>query len=139
MATKTSRPTENRAQRRERPSVTGGDDIIGVSNKDPNYVYRVFNDKGSRIAQKQRQGWEPVATGDVHVNTTNAVKPGEVASMVVDNQTGMEGVVMRIPKEYYEEDQKAKQDFVDERETALRNQSKKQGNYGKVSIEEDRV
>lgn len=135
---KANRPTEDRTTRRKRPPINGRGDVLtltNISDEDrENYVYRIFNDKGTRIAQHKEYGWETVDTGDVTIGTRNDVKAGSVASVTVDSSNGTQGIVMRIPKDWYEEDQKAKQDAIDEVEKQITGQSDKDGSYGKIDI-----
>ena len=72
---------------------------------DPNFVYRVFNDQWARepgrIQRAQAAGYEVVE--------------GQEAITVGTNEDGsaIKGVLMRIPKEWYQEDQKVKQKEID--------------------------
>jgi hypothetical protein len=74
--------------------------------EDPNFVYRVFNDgwtrEPNRILRAKAAGYEVVNDyGDIAVGTN-------------EGGTVIKGVLMRIPKELYEEDQKLKQDKNDQ-------------------------
>ena len=134
---KTDRPdSENRTkERRTRPPVNGKGDVLNVVGKDPDYNYRIFNDKGTRIAQYQEYGWEVASSDEVTIGTRNAVQAGTRASVTVDSSDGTQGVVMRIRKDWHEEDQAAKQQLVDDKESGITNSKNENGNYGKVSIE----
>jgi len=70
------------------------------------YVYRVFNDnwrkEPGRIQRAKMAGYEMVA----HERSGEAVGTNEDGSEIT-------GVLMRIPKEVYEEDQAAKQREID--------------------------
>lgn len=133
---KTNRPNDDRTvTRKKRPPVNGRGDVLTLSGMDDDYQYRVFNDKGTRIAQHREYGWEPVSVDDVTIGTRNAIHAGEAATVTVDSRDGTQGVVMRIRKDWYDEDQKAKQDAIAETEKQITGESDKDGNYGKVSIE----
>lgn len=138
---KLNRPSTDRTKtRKKRPPINGRGDVLSleVNDKDKEeYQYRVFNDKGTRVAQYQQYGWELCSTDDVTIGTRNTVKAGNVASVTVDSSDGTQGVVMRIRKDWYEEDQKAKADAIDKTESLITGESEKDGNYGKVSIETD--
>lgn len=85
---------------------------LDVKDKDPNYAYRVFNDVGGRIERAKAAWWEPVND-----------EQGQVDRRVVgkdSNGKPIYGQVMRIKKELFEEDQKAKQAPIDEMEEQLR-------------------
>lgn len=132
--TTTKRPDkDNRAERTRRPPVNGKGDILKVEGKDPNRVYRIFNDTGTRLQQQVEYGWDIVSSEEVKIGTRSDVGAGTRASITVDRTEGTQGVVMSIPKEWYEEDQRAKQDKIDEKESQLFKQDETQGNYGKVS------
>ena len=140
MPSKTNRPgTDRTKQRRKRPPVNGRGDVLTLSynNEDDaeEYIYRIFNDKGTRIAQHKQYGWEPVTADDVTIGTRNEVGAGDIASVTVDSRDGTQGVVMRIPKDWYNEDQVAKQQKIDDTEKQITGESENDGNYGKVSIE----
>ena len=136
---KTNRPDTDRTKtRKKRPPINGRGDVLTleVSDKDKEeYVYRVFNDKGTRIAQHKQYGWEPCSTDDVTIGTRNTVGAGDIASVTVDSSDGTQGIVMRIRKDWYDEDQKAKQDAIAKTEEQITGESETDGNYGKVSIE----
>lgn len=137
---KTNRPsTDRKKQTRKRPPINGRGDVLTLSHEDKadaeDYVYRTFNDKGTRIAQHQQYGWEVCTKDQVTIGTRNTVKAGDIASVTVDTTDGTQGIVMRIRKDWYEEDQKAKQDAIAKTEEQITGESEKDGNYGKVSIE----
>ena len=135
MTTKTNRPSENRTQRKAKPPINGRGDVLTLSNLDPNYQYRVFNDKGTRIAAHKNYGWEVVSSNEVTIGTRNPVSAGDVASVTVDSSEGTQGVVMRIHKDWYDEDQVAKQTAITETEQLITKSGNEDGNYGKVSID----
>ena len=133
---KTNRPDlDRKTQIRKRPPINGRGDVLTLSDLDSEYMYRVFNDKGTRIAQHKDYGWETVSADDVTIGTRNAVHAGGIATVTVDSSDGTKGVVMRIRKDWYDEDQKAKQDAIAKTEEQIVGESNNDGNYGKVSIE----
>jgi hypothetical protein len=73
------------------------------------YQRRVFNDVDGRIAEFQGYGWEPVkvAAEASELSAGDASKLGSVVRKPVGG--GVEGVLMEIPKEWFEEDQAAKE------------------------------
>lgn len=94
--------------------------VLDVDNKDPNFEYRVVNELPGRVEKFIKAGWEPVS-GDVSTSDASRVQDasqlGSVTRRVVNKSSRAEvqtAVLMRIPKEYYEEDQKEKQRKVDE-------------------------
>lgn len=112
-------------------------------DKNPDYVYRVFNDKDGRILQAEGAWWE-VVKGDIPLGdyrVTDASQKGTVVSKPVGG--GVDGVLMRIKKEYYEEDQAEKQKKIDEVEAEMRrrdldhttkNNPNARGEYGSVDF-----
>lgn len=108
---------------------------LAVKNKDPNYVYRIVNDVDDRVAIFQEAGYEVVTSGNETIGDSRvsvASQEGSVKSKPVGN--GIRGVLMRIRKEYYEEDQLAKQRLISEREAGLR-PDKADGQYGEIRRE----
>lgn len=98
---------------------------ISFSNLDPDYVYRVVNDKDGRIDKLQGFGYEFVESdeqiGDYRV--AEGSKLGKAVSKPVGN--GVNGYLMRIKKEFYDEDQAAKAKRVDASEAALKPRKEK--------------
>lgn len=103
---------------------------LSLNERDPDYVYRVFNDVDDRIQLAEADGYEVVQSeqqlGDPKAGS--ATKLGSAVTKPVGN--GMTGVLMRIRKEDYEEAQKIKAAYVDRSEEAL-DKSKQPGHYGK--------
>lgn len=85
--------------------------------KEDGYHYHWFNDIPGRLEQAGQAGYEFVGgtpTGEAGDTNTDI---GSRTSTVVDRAEGTRAYLMRIPKEYYDEDQAAKQavnDRVDE-------------------------
>lgn len=90
---------------------------------DENFVYRIVNHDDSkyadRIATMQSRGYTLCNNGEEigDPNGTEAGSIGSAASKSVGN--GVKGVLMRIPREYYEEDKAAKQADVDRSEEGM--------------------
>ena len=104
-------------------------------NTDPDYSYRLFNDKDGRLQRALEGGWELVESeaniGDPMVG--KAKKLGKHVSMPVGNDTM--GYLMRIKKEWYEDDQKEKQKLVDATESAMK-PNKARNEYGEGLVTE---
>lgn len=119
-----------RAQRKP----VSGRHVLTVQGKDPNYEYRIVNDDEDRIARFQEGGYElvpddAVTVGDKRVGSTSS--EGSVKQFSVGG--GKKGFLMRIRKDWYDEDQKAKQDFVDQQEQTTK-QKATSGTYGSLEI-----
>lgn len=105
---------------------------LAVRDQDPNYHYRIVNDIEDRIEQFKEQGYEPVnagPVGDKRVDTSTGL--GSVPTFSVGQ--GTKAVVMRIKKEWYAEDQEAKDARVNATEETMRQDAKKAADYGSFS------
>lgn len=95
-----------------------------VKHKNPNFVDRWFNDDHGRLQAAQQAGYEFVEDEDVKAERagTNAESDARVSIHAGTRRDGspMNAYLMRIPKEYYDEDQAAKQAVVDETDKAIR-------------------
>jgi hypothetical protein len=113
-----------------------GRNRLTVQGKDPNYVYRIVNDEEGRIARFQEGGYElledeAVKVGDKRANQTSS--EGTVKQLSVGG--GKKAYVMRIRRDWYEEDQKAKQAQVDALEATTKKKAL-DGRYGTLTIGE---
>ncbi len=110
----------------------GPQSILG--EKDPNYVYRFVNDTGSRVANFQSAGYEFVEDKDLVVGDSRVFDPSDVGSAKrVTSNDGTTSYLMRIKKEYYEEDQAAKAALINETEQAMKRDAS-QGMYGSIKV-----
>jgi hypothetical protein len=106
--------------------------VLTVKGKDPNYVYRVVNDVDDRVEAFIEGGYEVVKARDVKVGDKRVDKPSEEGSIKrISVGGGGKGVVMRIPKDWYEEDQAAKQKFIADTEATMKADALN-GYYGKI-------
>ena len=128
----TSRTPQKRVVRKPL-SAQGPLNISG--EKDPNFHYRFVNDTGSRVYNYQQAGYEIVTDGDITVGDSRVSDASDLGShrRVVGDQ-GTTSVLMRIPKEYYEEDQAKKNALLDEQDQAMKQQATKDLDYGKIQI-----
>ena len=103
-------------------------------DKDPNYVYRIVNDDPGRVDMFKDAWWE-VVTDKVQIGEDrieDASQMGSVATKTVGrDQTG---VVMRIKRELYEKDQRAKSEKIEESMKEIQREPNKPGQYGKIKI-----
>lgn len=121
-------------ERRPRRTPIGTRQILSVMGKDPDYEYRFVNDTGDRVQAFLDNGWEKtpaksVRVGDKRVNSPTPEGSDTVASV----GGGQKSFLLRIKKDWYEEDQAAKQDAVNATEEATREQALN-GTYGKLDI-----
>lgn len=120
-------------ERTRRSPVGGARDILTVYSKDPNFVYRwVRNDEG-RMQWFQDRGYE-VVTGDQHSVGIKAVDSGTQLGSAVTKHAGGGKllILMRIPKEWYDEDQAAKEEAIASTEATMKQPV--DGGYGKFEI-----
>lgn len=111
--------------------------ILTVKGKDPAYVYRIVNDTDDRIAQYKEAGYEieqesAVSVGDKRVNAASSVGSGKQISV----GQGTKAFVMKIPREWYDEDQAAKLARVAAVEQATREKAL-DGTYGELKLSRD--
>lgn len=112
----------------------GPQSIAGT--KDADYEYRFVNDTGSRIANFQQAGYEIVSdldlvVGDSRVSDATSVGSGKY----VTSNDGTVSYLMRIKKEWFNEDQKAKAARIAETERAMNKDSA--SDYGTVKVSRD--
>lgn len=119
---------------RKRPvrGSAGRRDILTVEGKDSDFVYRIVNDTPGRVAEMKERGYE-LAEGEESFSSSldDSTAAGSVKSKHVGG--GMNAVLMRIPKDWYKEDQQMKQEHVDKLEQKTKTNEIK-GGYGKVEI-----
>ena len=108
---------------------------LSVKDKDPNYVYRIVNTSdshgGDRIQDFIEHGYEVVENtkvGDKRVDSSAGL--GSAPDFSVGQ--GKKAMVMRIKKEWFEEDQAAKLAQVDAGEETMRQDAKNRADYGSL-------
>jgi len=122
-------------RRKRRTPVNGTRNVLNVRGKDPAFEYRIVNDTGDRIAAFEEQGWEVVTDNTIQIGerrVNNPTAKGSVVSASVGQ--GMKAVLMKIPKEFYQEDQEAKAAAIAETEADIKNRARQEGFYGKLEI-----
>lgn len=111
--------------------------ILTVKDKDPNYEYRIVNDTDDRIAQFKDAGYELVSDTVANVGDKRASAPDSIGSAKqISVGQGQKAHLMRIRKEWYDEDQAAKQVQVRAMERATTEKAL-DGNYGEMKISRD--
>lgn len=123
------------ASARPKRTPISGRNVLTVQGKEPGYEYRIVNDSGDRIEMFKDAGWElvdskAVTVGDRRVDRTTS--EGSKAQVSVGG--GTKAFVMRIPKEYYDEDQKAKADRIKALEDTMKQQALSGSDYGSLKI-----
>ena len=114
-----------------RVPVSGNRDVLTVYGKEPGFEYRWILDKGNRTNKFKKGGWEFV-THEVEVGDARAATPSALGS-IVEATTGSDKLVlMRIPSEYYKEDQDSKEANIRAVEEAMGKEI--EGSYGSINI-----
>lgn len=117
-----------------RASINGRRNVLTVNGADPNYVQRIVNDTGDRVAMMQERGYEIVTDKNVSVGERRVANPTQEGSPVMASVGGgTKAYVMQIRREWYEEDQKAKAEETAKMESAMVGNAK-EGMYGKLEI-----
>lgn len=116
----------------------GARPALAVVGKDPNFEYRWVNDVEGRISMFQEGGWKLCTNDEVDVGNFRAeseTPEGSLASKVVNPTDGTKAYVMKIPKEWFLEDQRNHDAKLsqDERDFFAPNTS--DGEYGSVKID----
>lgn len=106
-------------QRKERIPVNGNRDILTVMNKKPELEYRWVVDTPGRIEKFKQGGWEVVQDEALTVGQKAVDTGSKLGSAITTSRGGQTLVLMAIPKEWYDEDQLAKQEKVDSLEALM--------------------
>lgn len=114
-----------------------GRNRLSVKNQDPNFVYRIVNNVDDRIDVFKENGWEPVLAKETQVGdkrVEGTAPSGSVAEISVGQ--GTKAVVMKIKREWYDEDQAVKASQIDAIEQTMKEDALR-GNYGKLDLSRD--
>ena len=123
-----------KTERTRRTSINGVRNVLTVSGKDPDFEYRIVNDTGDRVSMFEERGYEVVTDSKVKLGDRRVANPTQEGSVVQASVGGgTRGVLMRIRKDWYKEDQAAKQQQVAQTEATVK-QVAKGGMYGKLEI-----
>ena len=119
-------------RRSYRDSINGVRGRLTVKRKDPDFEYRIVNDDLGRIDQLKERGYE-IVTQDTPVGDNRVATPTKEGSPVQINVgQGKKAYLMRIKKEWYDEDQAAKQVEIDNIEQTI--QGGEGGDYGSIKV-----
>lgn len=128
----------NQKRTSRRASINGTRNVLNISGKEPGFVYRVVNDVGDRIEQLKAIGYEIVEDSKVQVGDRRVANPTKEGSPIkVSVGGGVQGYVMRIKQEWYDEDKAKKDAHVDQIEKGLVRDAKEQTDYGKIKVGEN--
>lgn len=114
-----SRQDETRKRRRNRDLLGPERNLklyVPPDQKDPNFEYRWVNDRPGRVRQMtQYDDWDVVSGID-----PSSSAEGTVTTRIVDSGAGEKGVLLRKPKEYYDEDRAEAEKALKARDDELR-------------------
>ena len=125
-------------ERVRRVPISGNRDVLTAPKRE-GYVRRFVNDdeRGLRIQMFQNAGWALVRDKDVQIGDKNVTnRNNSIAADVVRSHvgSGRYAYLMEIKREWYEEDQKAKEEELKKTDDAMRAQSNEEGRYGEIKI-----
>lgn len=89
--------------------------------KDGEYVYRIVNDTGDRIGQFYKAGYEIVDRNHEEIDIDGRIQDPSWKQSALSQPVG-EGIIgycMRIPREWWEEDQRAKYNLINAKENKM--------------------
>ncbi len=133
----TKEASNPRKERKQRVPLSAANKLM-VRGKEAGYHYRIVNDRDDRVQMFIDAGYEPVSGEGTKVERSDgASEMGSVKTFPVGG--GDKAVLMRIPQEWYDEDQELKQKRIDELEQTSRQEalsgngqfSSKHQTYGK--------
>jgi hypothetical protein len=128
----------NTTERTRRTPINGTRNRLNVRGKEDGYVYRIVNDIDDRIQNFQEMGYEIVSDSDVSVGDKRVATPTAEGSPVkVSVGQGIQAYVMRQKQEYFDEDQKAKQEKVNELEASIKRDAETLGLKGSIKLSRD--
>lgn len=138
--------------KRERVPMGGSRMRLDVKLKDPKqkekFVFRWFNDQDSRIEDASAAGYEPVqkdevvGVGQTELHQDNSDLNSRVSKVVgrAEGNVPIRAFLMKIPREFYDEDQAAKDRRNAESDRALRGGkaggADVENQYGEVRIDD---
>lgn len=125
-------------ERPRRTPINGTRNRLNVRGKEDGYVYRIVNDVDDRVQSFQEMGYEIVTDAGVSVGDKRVATATQEGSPVkVSVGQGVQAYVMRQKQEWYDEDQKAKQQQVNELEASMKQEAKSNGLVGDIKLSRD--
>jgi hypothetical protein len=121
-------------ERRVKRTPVGQRNRLAVKGKDPNYEYRIVNDTDDRVNELLDQDWEIDLSEEIRVGDGRIDDIGKLGkARVLSVGGGIKAVVMRKRKDWFDEDQAAKQEYVTKTEKAMR-PDPSEGTYGEIAV-----
>lgn len=124
------------ARRSRTPIHDGFRSRLSVQGKDPNYEYRIVNDTPGRIDKFKEAGYEVVEDENVTIGDRRLTAPSQQGSAkTVSVGQGITGVLMKIKREWWEEDQAAKHAAAAKAVSTVISDAKSASDYGDIKKE----
>lgn len=121
-----------RTERKTRTPIDGIRTRLNVRGKDPDYEYYIVNDVDDRVERHKEAGWEVVTDKETTIGERRVSAPtAEGSAKTVSVGQGLTGVLMRIKREWWEEDQARKVQATQDTVNATVRDANKSGDYGK--------
>ena len=116
---------------KERVPVGGPRNILTVANKEPGYVYRWVNDSIPGRLEQFKQGGYEVVEDAMKIGDPMVDRPTRLGSATTVVRGTSTLVLMRIKQEWYDADQAAKQESIDDLEASMKPD---EIDYGNIKI-----
>lgn len=137
-----SKRHEGKEEIRQRVPVSGNRSKLKVRNTDPSFQYRwvlAGGENDSRILDFLNGGYTFVEATSADVGESHVYQSENLGAIArVPAGDSLYLYLMRIPKELYEEDQRAKMQSIKNQESAITGERPEhgdsEGQYGKISI-----
>lgn len=135
-------------EKKERIPLDGGyRDLLKICGEDPNFVYRWVrddSDEGFRIFRFEEAGWTFAPAKGIRIGQKSVYRRNESDTGIIRVPADIRGnylYLMRIKREWYDEDQASKADSIKETMKAMRPNKDADprnphgGQYGSIRIE----
>jgi hypothetical protein len=125
------------ARKTRKPLTDGFSDRISIRGKDPAYEYYIATDRPGRVDRLEEAGWEKVTDKETTVGTSRIGLPtqeGTVRTIALGG--GEVGVLMKIKKEWYDEDREAKAKKAKDTITQIQKDTEGSDRYGSIKVDQ---
>jgi hypothetical protein len=124
----------SRTERKVRTPINGIRTRLNVRGKDPDFEYYIVNDVDDRVDRHKEAGWEVVTESSVSIGERRVSAPtSEGTAKTVSVGQGVTGVLMRIKREWWEQDQQTKHENAKNSVNATLAEARKSGDYGTIT------
>lgn len=128
---------EPKTRKTRKPLTDGFSDRISIRGKDPAYEYYIATDRPGRVDRMEEAGWEKVTDKETTVGSSRIGLPTQEGSVRTIALGGGEvGVLMKIKKEWYDEDSATKQRKARDAVAQIQKDVKESSDYGRVNVDQ---